>query len=1764
MKKFANYFLEDELYRSRQAVIWRGRVLGSEKKVIVKLPTDEYPNQADFSRIKREFELLKKLTIEGVVRPIEFVTYGHSCAMIMEEHNEQILSSFLQNKPLPLESFLVIAIQLTEILGLLNKEDIIHKDIKPDNILINPQGIVKLIDFSIASEIQREYQEFDHPDLLEGTLAYISPEQTGRMNRAVDYRTDFYSLGVTFYQMLTGRLPFSGQTAMEIVHAHIAEMPVPPHQILATIPTVVSEIVMKLMAKNSEQRYQSTHSLLEDLKRCLHELQEKGGISTFTIAEHDIPSKFSISQKLYGREKELEIVVNAFKSVTTGESAILLVNGAAGVGKTAIFDEVQQSIVERNGFFIRGKFDQLMRDTAYSAISGALQELAQQLLHLPEKSLLSWKNKLVEALGKNAKILIDLAADFEKVLGVQPELEELTPQQDLNRFHYTMHEFIHTIATAEHPLIIFLDDLQWADNASLNLVEEIMGSELTRYVLILGAYRGHEIGVAHPLQQMIEVLAAKKPVQQLELAALTLENVVDLLANTLHYGSTQVEALAQNVFEKSKGNPFYINVLLTEFFRERLIYFDHQNGVWAWDLTKIQAQKVSDNVVEFLLATLRELPQETQHILQLGACIGNLFDLKSLAIISDKLPANVAEMLDPAITKGLIIPLSNDYRLAKAVAEMSSTDIFRVYYQFAHDRVQQAAYELLDEQQRKKIHLSIGRMLWEKSDAEQRKQSVVDIVHHFNMGSALITGDVERQQVAEMNLQAALRAKRSSAYQTSLEYCQAAKSLLATNCWDNQYQLAFDIYLQSAESAYLLARYTAAEQDCEILLQHAQSNFEKAQVLYMQSLQYISNNNYQAAFPLAIKGLHYLGIKVKPYPNLLSVIKNFFSMLRMLKKVDVLKLADKPFTTDPEATLLAELFSNAFTAAYFINNTNFMGVLIYIVMRLMIEKPLTKKSAMFCAALDIIYAQNLNKFDTAKEWWQLTKLLIEKYYDAEAFVSSNVIYVTFLLFLYEHESAAYPILKKTLAIAQESGNKFYVPNIYALLFVFKPGITATEVCNLAIEHYPAIKDLGIPDMLNMYLLRYAYYFNITGKTSAAESLSYQYFDEQAFLAGISEKTSLVVPFIFYLTKTRVAILYDDDVNAKKFLDLATKYKASEKTLINLRAFYFYTFTVNARIWHKLSWYGKIRAKWEMHQAYRWIKRVVDYCPINFHHLLLYMDAENSALKGEILNAAHYYEQAIAAAKTNNYPEEETFIREQAAKFYLKNHLNESAAFEMRTVVLSYQQRGATRKVTQLLEKYEDLLKEIVHHDTATGTVTATISDTMTTMTQATGEQSLDLATIMKASQTISGEIELPHLLKKTLRILIENAGAQHGALLLKTNNQWCIQAQGDLSQITVLENIPLTEVETRNIPVCRNIVEYVIRQGTLLVLPNASQFGEFQQIPYIVANKCLSILCLPLINQGKLRGILYLENNITTDAFTPKMQELLQSISSQAAIAIENATLYRNVMELSLSYERFVPKEFLHLLEKKSILEVDLGDQVQKEMTVMFQDIRNFTALSEKLTPQESFNFFNKFLSYMEPIIHEHHGFIDKYMGDAIMALFAKADDAVMCGVAMLERLKIFNEEQGIPINIGIGLNTGPLMLGIVGGKNRLESTVISDAVNISARVEDLNKVYLTEFLLTQMTMDALVDPKHFHTRRLAFTQIRGKHKSVTLYEVFSHNEPALQTEKIVARERFEQAIQLFEKGSYADAKNIFEQLLIVSPNDHVCKAYLKLCAENL
>ena len=807
----------------------------------------------------------------------------------------------LLGQPWEITSFLRVAIGLAAALGRLHERGLIHKDVKPAHILVNAAtGAVWLTGFGIASRLPRERQAPEPPEVIAGTLAYMAPEQTGRMNRSVDSRSDLYALGVTFYEMLTGALPFTAADPMEWVHCHIARQPTPPGERADGIPGPLSAIVMKLLAKTAEERYQTAAGVAADLRRCRAEWEAHGRIDPFPLGTQDVPDRLLIPETLYGREREIDALLAAFdRVVADGTPELVLVSGYSGIGKSSVVNELHKVLVPPRGLFASGKFDQYKRDIPYATLAQAFQGLVRPLLGRSEAELGRWRDALSEALGPNGQLIVNLVPELELVIGTQPPVADLPPQDAKNRFRMVFRRFLGVFARPEHPLALFLDDLQWLDAATLDLLEDLVTHSEVRHLLLVGAYRDNEVGPAHPLLRTLEAIReAGGRVQEIMLAPLGLDDVGRLVADALHCEPEPARPLAQLVQEKTGGNPFFAIQFFTALADEGLLAFDPVALAWQWDIDRIRARNYTDNVVELMAAKLKRFSTTTQEALKQLACLGNVVEIATLTLVHGETEEAIDAALLEAVHAGLVFRHENAYK-------------------FLHDRIQQAAYSLIPEERRAEVHLRIGRVLLASLTADQLAEHLFDVANQFNRGTALLIDRDEKARGGDINLRTGRKAKASAAYASARAYFSAGMALLDERDWGSQYELTFSLWLERAECEFLSGHFEKAEQLIGELLQRGASNVEQAAASRLKVQLHVVKGEYPQAVDSALTCLRLFGIDLPAHPTWEQVQAEYETVWQTLDGRPIESLIDLPLMTDPELQAAMQVLSVLTPAAYF-------------------------------------------------------------------------------------------------------------------------------------------------------------------------------------------------------------------------------------------------------------------------------------------------------------------------------------------------------------------------------------------------------------------------------------------------------------------------------------------------------------------------------------------------------------------------------------------------------------------------------------------------------------------------------------------------------------------------------------------------------------------------------------------------------------------------------------------------------------------------------
>ena len=1501
------YKIVEEIYNGSRTVVYRGRRETDDKAVIVKILKNEYPTFNELLQFRNQYTIALNLELPGIIKPLSLERYGNGYLLTMEDIGAISLAEYVAETELSLEEILIIGISIVETLEGLYQNRVIHKDIKPSNILINPETKeVKLIDFSISTLLARENQEVQNPNLLEGTLAYMSPEQTGRMNRGIDYRSDFYSLGVSLYELLVGQLPFESTEPMELVHSHIARKPKVPTQIKPEIPKTVSNIILKLMAKTPEQRYQSARGILFDLQTCLEQWESSGSISHFLLGQRDKSDRFVIPEKLYGRDAEIQTLLDAFKGVAEGSIEMMLVAGFSGIGKTALVSEVHKPIVQKRGYFIKGKFDQFKRNIPFSALAQAFSGLMGQLLSESAEAVDLWKQKILEAVGEQGQVIIDVIPELERVIGKQPPVTELAPNAAQNRFNLLFPKFIRVFPTAAHPLVIFLDDLQWADSASLALMQLLMKDPEVGHLLLIGAYRDNEVSPAHPLMLTLgEMEKSGGAFARITLGPLDKSSLNSLVADALCCGRQLARPLTELVYQKTRGNPFFATQFLKSLQEDGLIKFDRRSGSWQCDMTEVMALSLTDDVVEFMAGQLQKLPEATREVLKQAACIGNQFDLETLAIAIEKSVPDTAADLWKALQAGLIVPLGQIYKFYQGEDTNSQFPIPNSQfpkYKFLHDRVQQAAYSLIPESKKWATHYKIGELLLNQTPEAEREEKIFDLVNQLNYGVERITQAELREQLAQLNLTAGLKAKAATAYGAAVEYLGVGRELLAADCWQSQYELTLALYESGAEAAYLNGEFEEMEGLIEEVLREGRSLLEKVKIYEIKLQAYAIRNQFVEAIETAFSVLKLLGVSFPPSPTDADIQQTFAETKSHWSDREIEKLSQLPEMSEPEKTAALRILGSI-TAAAYIALPQFLPLIVCEQVKLSIQYGNDSWSAYSYAIYGTILCGVVGDIESGYQFGKLALNLLSKFNVKE--ITAKVIINTDGDIKHWKEPARETIkpLFRAYQTGLETGDIEFAAYcaFYGCCNSYFVGSELQELQREVATYSQAFQELKQETVFSWSEIHRQGILNLIKPTDNPGRLVGEAYNEEQSLSFHQQVNDRLALHIIHSHKLILNYLFEEVEEAVENAVIAEEYLNGVTGMFLIPGFYFYDSLARLR-WLNNRNSAEIQTQLEKVAAnQKKMQEWAVHAPMNHGHKFNLVEAERYRILGEDVEAMKSYDRAIAGAKENGYIQEEALANELAAKFYLQWGNEKIAAVYISDAYYAYARWGAKAKVEDLETRYPELLRPVIARQQANLAPSATISRTFvgTISGTTTGTATmLDLSTAIAAARAISGELKLDKLLSNLMRAAIENAGAEVGYFMVPKGNELVIEASGaidsdDENQVPEtkdMRSLPVAECD--NIP--RSIINYVYRTWKTVVIDDAAENTDFAGDPYIIWRQPQSLLCTPIKNRGKLIGILYLENNLVTGAFTSDRLELLNLFCSQAGISLENARLYQN------------------------------------------------------------------------------------------------------------------------------------------------------------------------------------------------------------------------------------------------------------------------------
>ena len=1633
------------------------------------------------------------------------------------------------------------AAAVAQTLGEMHARGVVHKDVKPSHILYDEATRrATLLDLAIAARVDHASPGVATLDALEGTLAYMSPEQTGRVNRVVDYRTDLYSLGATLFEVLTGRPPFDAEGAVQLVHCHIAKSPPSPRALDPRIPPSLSDIVVKLLAKSPEDRYKGAFGLKHDLERCASELEAGGVAPSFPLGARDFSERLHLEPKLYGREREIAALTSAFANACHGRVTWVLVGGEPGAGKSSLVDELRGPVAARGGIFAQGKFEQLGRSTPYLGLGRALAQVTSALLTEDEATLAATRDRIRAAVGNRGRALAAIVPNIELLLGPLPEPPALGGLEAQRRLHYVARSFLRACATAERPLVVFLDDLQWADSASIALLQQIVTDREEAYLTIVGAYRPGDVDAEHPLTAMLAATRDSPPVK-LGVQVLSGADVESLVADALHATGEEVRALAELVALRTEGNPFFVHQFLRTVWEKGALSFDAGTARWTWSLHRVRALGITDNVVNLMTAHIRSLPEESQRLLRLAACVGGRFDIATLARVSAQPQAPVAADAWSAVHKGLLVPFGEAYRIA---ATSESGESPSAEYSFVHDRVQQAAYALIEEGERKTVHHEIGRLLRARPGAIDG-DGLFDVAQHLNLAGDRVREPAERRDLATLNLAAGRRARASAAYVQASLYLHAGVALLVEDAWESDYELAAPLFAEAADAAYLAGDYDEALRLARVVVDRGRSPLDKVKAFDTLVMTAMAVDDLAGAIDSGISALRELGVRFPANPKTPSIV---FALLRTklaLAGRTTESLADLPLMTEPRVIAAMRLIERMIPAA-FRSGSKLFPLFVFRLVNLSLQHGNMPVSCFAYAAYAITLCGVLGDFDAGYRFGQLSLALVDKL-GAESFRPGVLfIFNNFVRHWKEPLRASFDGLTVATRVGLETGNLFEAvwACFYRSLWSFEAGAELPSVERDLEEHAALFAQDDGAKNLSSLVRQVVHDLATTGSPRAV--LAGPYYDESTARERFATSSDATEVAAFHVLKLQLALLFGDAAGA---VENAEKAAGHSEAITGLP---YVSLLLYLGALARLARYRETHGLELLTSARKSAKKLRAWAgssPSHHGHRALLVDAEIARAEGRP-DTHDRYDEAIRAARASGVLRDEALACELASQHHAERGNDVLAQALFGHAVTAYRQWGAHAKVRQMVGAESGTAG--FHRDLAS---------------RALVPGGIDLESLMKASSAVTSELVLSRLLGRLIEIAIENAGAETGALVLLENGQLSVEAVGTASSgHTRIARVPLAGTPG----VCEAIVRFVARTGEHLVLDDASAEGPFRHQADIAGRKVRSVLCAPIKRQGALVGIVYLENNLTASAFTPARIEVLALLTSQAAIGLENARLFDNLeralaaqVELTDAHRRFVPDQFLQSLGRDRIADVRLGDSVEKEMAILFSDIRAFTSHVEGMKPEENIDFINEYLRSMEPAIVRHGGFVDSYVGDAIMALFdGETDRAVAAAVDMLRALAELNARRTDagkrPIKIGIGVNAGALTLGTIGGGNRIKCGVIGDSVNLAARVETLTKAYDVPLLVSEQALARLRDPGAHDLRVVDRVRVVGRLEPVTLHEVYDADPAALRDRKRAVGARWSAALRLYYARDFHRAGQELEACAAAVPGDVVIRTFVE------
>ena len=1752
----AGYKVADLIHRTERSSVYRGVGAGGER-VIIKTPTSDNPSPREIARYQWAFDLAKEADARAVVRHLALLRVGASVALVMEDQGGAPLATLLPKSGFSLTRWLDLSASLASALGRLHASGVVHRDINPNNVVVSPDGTaVSLIDLGSSTRLRRNTVAAAALDQNEGTLAYMSPEQCGRINSPVDNRSDLYSLGVTLFELACGQLPFAFASAAELAHAHVAREPVALSALREDFPAVLSDVVARLLAKNADDRYASAQGLANDLSRCRTELHRTGTVRRFDLGLADGNSSFRMPDRLYGREAEQQQLDAAIEAAGQGVRVFISVAGLSGIGKTALVAAARSRVALAHGKSCSGKFDQFQTEP-YLGLIQALRALLRRELAEPEEQLALRRAALQTALGIHGQLLTDALPELRTIVGRQAEVDAAPPRDAERRLHLVLGRFLAVFATRASPLLLFLDDLQWADPASVQLIEALANDPALDHLLLVVGFRSNEALSDLGLQKALSALrSAAKVNLAIELAPLQQRDVAQLLADTLRAGLDEVQSLAAHIHAVAAGNPFFVAEFLHALRERQFFRYSETRQIWLWDLERLPQHALPDNVASLITERLAGLPTDCLDLMDTASCVGSEFDLATLASVHGDSRGAAARALAPAVRSGIIVPLDAHYKVFESLGNWAlhgdaESELGTARYRFQHDRVRQTVHERLDDERQAQRHLRIGRLLIESLPPAELEQRVVEVFTHIVFGVHLTDVPAERQQLARVGLRAGVRAQSGLAFERARTLLHAAAGLLSPTAWSDEHDTVIGIHMALAQCSHALELDEEVERHAALVIKHARSLVHSAEGHRLRIRMHHTRNRYAEAVDAAVEVIASLGAPLPRKPRLAHVLWGVARTLGAQRGRDPLTFAALADAQDPRIDAAVSVLGCAASPAYFAE-PNLLPLIGMACTRLSIRHGLTPQAPYGFAVWALVLCGALGRIDNGYRFGELARQIGKRYggldearacFVVDCFVKHwkeplpQVAQLLYADWAFNRDSgdaetatycAGVMLYTHFLAGGSLDAHERYGDAISYLIACDQPGV---KDCILAwVELYAALRQPELPGDLDGGLFSYP---------RRLPEFEQAHYPMQIAIASVAAGILDYFAGRFDRAEHRFA--------------LAARWEENILSQVIVPGLAFFR-ALNAYRRVALGLAGKEALKVARKQRAR-LKRWAAFAPFNLDHRLSLLDAEEAMLRGQGAQACLMLHTAVEQASGGALLYQ-ALAQQRLASVLEALGAHESAAAAAAQASERFMQWGAPALAAQAQAPVESARRK-------TGTLASTSDSSQLAGT--------DLQIVFNAMTAISSEIDESALLGKLMPALMQAAGADRGLLLLldAQGRPW-VEAEASLTH-TASQRTPLDAYAA----ISRRAVDLALRSAEPVVVNDASAAELLGADAHIQQSGVASILALVIALQGRTIGVLYLENHVARGAFTARRVEVTQSLGAQVGIALENARLYGRVQAaleaqtaLTSANRRFVPREFVSGLGFSSIADVNLNAAIEREMNVLFVDLRRFSALSMQLGASATIAMINRYLAHVQPGIAAHGGFVGQYYGDGVLALFPDdADNALRGAMAMCRGLEGYNRERGSDfpeLTFGMGLHSGPLTLGTIGDADHFQCCVVGDSVNLASRMEGLTKYFGATLVASGAAAARVRSSQAFGLRPLGQVEVAGRPGGMEVFECLACYPEQVHEQIMSANAHYVQALAAYRGGQWQAALPAFEACAAACAHDAVVRAFAARCRQRI